>query len=146
MSLEALAPKESKGPTKLLVPLVIAAGIFAGVALSYLLPLPYGVGPLAFYADQIRNLLVLDMIMSTVSISLLIALVAVYLRIYSKTGANFALGILVVMFTLLLQALLRYPLLLGFVGRIGFQFGPYLTAADVFSIAAYTIFLYLSLE
>ena len=139
-------PKTSKGPTKLIVPLVIAIGIFVGVTFSYLVPLPYGVGPLAFFVNQIRNLLILDMVMSTVSISLLIALVVVYLRIYAKTGANFALGILVVMFALLLQALFRYPLVLAFVGRIEFQSVSFLTVADIFSIAAYSIFLYLSLE
>ena len=146
MSLEAQPQRGSKGPTKLLVPFVISVGIFVGVLLSYLIPLPYGVGPLAYFVSQIRNLLILDMIMATVSISLLVALVVVYLRIYAKTGANFALGILVVMFALLFQALFRYPLLLAFVGRNDFQFGSFITVADLFSIAAYSILFYLSLE
>ena len=146
MSLEAQAPKDGKGPTRLLVPFVISVGIFVGVLLSYLIPLPYGVGPLAYFADQIRNLLILDMVVATVSISLLVALVVVYLRIYAKTGAKFALGILAVMFALLFQALFRYPLLLAFTGRIVFQFGSFLTVADLFSIAAYSILFYLSLE
>jgi len=146
MSVEAQVPKSGRGPTKLLVPIVLAVGVIVGIGLSYLIPLPYGVGRLAYFADQIRNILILDMILSTVSISLLITLVIVYLRIYAKTGARFALGILVVMLALLLQALFRYPLLLAFVGRISFPFGNFISTADIFSIAAYTIFLYLSLE
>lgn len=154
MSLETETPKEGKGPTKLIVPLVISIGIFLGVVLSYLLPLPPELlphgplppGPFAYFAERIRNAIILDMVLSTVSVSLLVSLVVVYLRIYAKTGARFALGILVVMVALLLQSLFRSPMILDFVGRIPISVGGYLVFADIFSIAAYSIFLYLSLE
>jgi hypothetical protein len=86
------------------------------------------------------------MVLSTVIIALQVALVFVYLRVYAETGARFSLGILIVMSALLLQSLFQYPLLLGFVGRYAEEFGPYLSTADLFTIAAYTIFLYLSLD
>jgi len=86
------------------------------------------------------------MVLSTVIISLQVALVVVYLGVYAETGARFSLGILIVMSALLLQSLFQYPLLLGFVGRYAIEFGPYLSTADLFTIAAYTIFLYLSLD
>ena len=73
-------------------------------------------------------------------------LALVYLKVYAATGARFSLGIVVVVLALLLQSIFQSPLLLGFVGRYAAEFGPYLSSADIFTIAAYTVFLYLSLE
>lgn len=143
-------PKQQKPkrPAWLVVLLVLAVGILLGVALSYLVPLPFGFGPFPPFPPfaQFRNLIIVHMVLSTVIIALQVALVIVYLGVYTETGARFSLGILVVMSALLLQSLFQYPLLLGFVGRYAVEFGPYLSTADLFTIAAYTIFLYLSLD
>ncbi len=135
-----------KGASKLWVPLVLVIGAFLGVVFSTLIPLPYGYGPFGPQLDELRNLLVVHTILSTLIITLQVALVIVYLRVYADTGARFALGILVVMAALLLQSFFQSPLVLGFVGRFTEQFGPYLSLGDLFTVAAYTIFLYLSLE
>lgn len=149
MNVEASAPEAhpqpSRGTTKLIVPLVWAIGIFLGVVLTTTVPLPFSFGPFGFF-DQFRNLLILHTILSTVIIALQVALVVVYLKVYADTGARFALGILVVMFALLIQSFFQYPLLLGYVGTYAISFGPYLTSGDLFTIAAYSVFLYLSLE
>ncbi len=137
--------QKAKRPAWVLVPLVLAVGILLGIALSYLVPLPFGFGPFPPFA-QFRNLIIVHMVLSTVIIALQVALVIVYLGVYAETGARFSLGILVVMSALLLQSLFQYPLILGFVGRYAIEFGPYLSTADLFTIAAYTIFLYLSLD
>jgi len=145
--LEPVQRGSRAGRAWLIVPLVLLVGILAGVALSYMVPLPAGFGPFPPPPfAQFRNLIIVHMVLSTVIISLQVALVIVYMRIYASTGARFALGILVVMSALLLQSLFQYPLVLGFVGRYANEFGPYLSAADLFTIAAYTIFLYLSLD
>ena len=144
MSTEATQQKR-KGPAWLLVLMVLTVGILLGVALSYLVPSPFGFGPFPPFA-QFRNLIIVHMVLSTVIIALQVALVVVYLGVYAETGARFSLGILIVMSALLLQSLFQYPLLLGFVGRYAIEFGPYLSTADVFTIVAYTIFLYLSLD
>jgi len=153
MSVEPETNKARRGPPKLLVPLVLVVGVLVGILLSYSVPVPYGFGPNGSGpfgpfgpTDQFRNLLILHIVLSTVSIALLVAIIAVYLRIYADTGARFALGILVVMLALLIQSFFQYPLLLGFVGRIANEFGPYLTISDIFTIGAYTVLLYLSLE
>jgi hypothetical protein len=138
-------PQKTDRPTAWLVPIVLAIGALLGVGLSYVVPVPSAPrGPFGF-VDQLKDLRVLHMVLSTVSIALLVALIVVYFRMYKATGARFALGILVVMFALLIQALFSYPLFLG-VGRFDIGFGPYFSTADIFTIAAYTIFLYLSLE
>jgi len=146
MSLQAGAQPPKRGPSKLLVPLVIAVGIFLGVTLAYLVPLPFGYGPFGPPLDELRNLLIIHSILSMVVICLQVALIIVYLKVYAQTSANFALGILIMMFALLLESLFSSPILLGFVGRYTAEFGPYLSSGDIFTIAAYTIFLYLSLE
>jgi hypothetical protein len=147
LSSEAAAAGAQKGPTKLWLPVVLAVGVLVGLALSYLVPEPFSVGIAGHgFADRFRDSLVLHMILSTVSIALLVALIVIYLNVYAQTGARFALGILVVMFALLMQSLFQYPLLLGLFGVYPNPFGPFLSSADLFTIAAYTIFLYLSLE
>jgi hypothetical protein len=146
MSSATPQPPPKKGPTKLLVPFVLAIGVFLGVVFSMFIPFPFGYGPFGPAFDEFRNLLVVHTILSTVIICLQIALVIVYLRVYADTGARFALGILVVMSALLIQTIFQSPLVLGFVGRYDDVFGPYLFSGDLFTIAAYTIFLYLSLE
>jgi hypothetical protein len=147
MSMEKPPQKTSTGRALVVVPLVLAVGVLAGIALSYVVPLPFGFGPfLPPPFAQFRNLIIVHMVLSTVIISLQVALVLVYLKVYAETGGRFALGILVVMSALLLQSLFQYPLLLGFVGRYDIDFGPYLSLADLFTIVAYTIFLYLSLD
>jgi hypothetical protein len=73
-------------------------------------------------------------------------LAVVYLRVYAQTGARFALGITVVLFALLVQALVQYPLLLVLTGPFDEGQGTFLSFGDIFTIAAYTVFLYLSLE
>ena len=84
-------------------------------------------------------------ILSTVSISLLIALLIVYGRTYVQTKANFVLGLNIVLLALLLQNLLTYPILRPF-----FPIAPgtsiFSPVADIFTIIAYAVFLYLSLE
>jgi heme/copper-type cytochrome/quinol oxidase subunit 4 len=85
-------------------------------------------------------------ILSTISIALPISLVLIYLNVYSEIRARFALGIVIVLFALLIQSFIQYPLFLGLVSRYPQGQGSFLSFADIFTIIAYTTFLYLSLE
>jgi hypothetical protein len=143
MSLEG-QQTPSKGPSKLWLPVVLTVGVLVGAILSYSVPAPFGYWE--FGPDRLYGILVLHTILSTVSIVLLLALAVVYLRVYAQTGARFALGITVVLFALLIQALVQYPLFLILSGPFDEGQGPFLSFGDVFTIAAYTVFLYLSLE
>lgn len=145
MSSEPTPKRPGKAQAWAVVPLVVALGALVGVLMSYLVPLPHAFGPFPQPFDQFRNLIVVHMVLSTVIIALQLALVIVYLRIYASTRARFALGILVVLAALLIQSFFQYPLVLG-LGRFTLGFGPYLSAGDLIAIAAYTIFLYLSLD
>jgi len=134
----------SKGPTKLWLPFVLGIGFVVGWALSYEVPAPFGYW--RFGPDQFRDTVILHTILSTVSIALLIALLVIYLKVYAETGARFALGITVVLFALFVQALFQYPLVLGLAGPFPEGQGQYLSFGDLFTIVAYAVFLYLSLE
>ncbi|MDA4122947.1 MAG: hypothetical protein OK456_07200 [Thaumarchaeota archaeon] len=146
---------------KVWVPIVVIVGFLLGEAISYLITQPqptcFGAfpgeggpcGPFGFNRFPRFNddpTIQFHIILTTISIALLVALVVVYVRMYIETKANFALGLVVVLFALLVQALLSYPLLIGFIGVV--YLGPGLSSqvADVFTVCAYIVFLYLSLE
>ena len=138
-------PAPASGPTKLWLPIVITVGVLVGAVLSFFVPAPFGC--YRFGACQsLQGALMLHTILSTVSIALLIALILIYVRVYAATGARFALGITIVLLALLLQELIQYPPFLVVYGPFGQGQAPFLSSADVFTIVAYTIFLYLSLE
>jgi len=146
MSLQGQSQGTKRGPTKLWLPVVLATGVLVGLFLSYAVPIPFGYLRFGVFPDRFRDLLVIHMILSTVSVALLVALTIVYIKVYAETRARFAVGITVVLFALLIQSLFQYPLLLGLVGPFAAGQGSFLTFADLFTITAYTIFLYLSLE
>jgi hypothetical protein len=139
-------PKARKISPAAWVALTLAVGIAAGLALSLLAPVP-GTGPgprppgMRFdtHAD-------FDVLLSTVSIALLSALVVVYLRTFRQTRANFALGLVVVLFALLLESLVASPVLIGAFGHPFGALATFFLIADVFKSAAFAVFLYLSLQ
>jgi heme/copper-type cytochrome/quinol oxidase subunit 4 len=137
---------QKKGPSKLWLPVVLGAGVIAGIFLSSFVPEP---PPFLFwrYAPfELEWYIMFHVVLSTVSIALLVALTAIYIKVYSETGARFALGLSVVLLALLIQALIQYPLFLGLAAPFEPGQGQFLSFADIFTIIAYAIFLYLSLE
>jgi phosphoglycerol transferase MdoB-like AlkP superfamily enzyme len=143
------APK--KRPSKLWVPLVLLLGIVSGLLLYFWsslntyynfgfqrMPFQPGFGPETFGE--------LHIILSSVSVALLLALLVVYAKTYLQTKANFIFGLLVVLFALLLQALTTFPVILGIVEHQPILPDFTSNLADILTIIAYTVFLYLSLE
>jgi len=129
------------------VPVVLAAGVLVG-AMMTALPTPVrGPGPgRPAYFPVLENLEDVGLILSGVSLALLVALLFVYARTYADTRARFALGIVFVLGALLLEAILSSPLLFHVFGFPAGSLAPFLLLANGFKIAAFTIFLYLSLE
>lgn len=143
---------------KLWVPITVLIGFILGEVISYYstgpsevcIGGPDEVGPCGpfprFPRFENDPSIQFHIILTTISITLLVALVVVYVKMFMETKANFSLGLVVVLFALLLQALLSYPIVIGFIGQV--SLGPGLSSefADVFTVAAYIVFLYLSLE
>ena len=131
---------------KILVPIIILIGIIVGIAASFaLLEVPSYEPPYSF-RYFVWSFLAFHVILSTVALVLLIALLFVYLRIYSETRARFALGLGIVLGALLLHGIFTYPLLLPTPRDFWIIPGPFFDSGDILMIIAYTVFLYLSLE
>ena len=137
---------QRKGPTMLWLPVVLGVGILAGIVLSAFVPEPFPRDFWRYTPFELEWYTLFHTVLSTVSVALLIALSAIYLKVYGETGARFALGLSIVLLALLIHALIEYPLFLGLAGPPTLGQGPFLSFADIFTIMAYTVFLYLSLE
>lgn len=136
---------------KLWVPLVLAIGLAVGEAIAYGTAAEQPEGGFGMFGGRFHPfpsnpVFGYHVVFTTIEVALLIALVVIYGRMYVETKANFALGLVFVLFALLVQTLLSNPVLEDLIGTP--PIGPgYLTpAADVFTIGAYTVFLYLSLD
>jgi hypothetical protein len=134
---------------KLWVVVVLLGGLVSGVVLSDLATLPDRGRPYFFRGVPYFNpdpTIRLHVVLTTVEVALLLSLVVIYLKIYTETKANFALGLVIVLGALLLQTVFSYPLVLGLEGPVLFVQGRLPTISDILTISAYTVFFYLSLE
>ena len=122
--------------------LVLGLGVALGVLLAAI-PLPDVDPRPPFRFERFEDVAV---VLSTVAVALLVALLVVYIRTYRDTQANFALGLVLVRIALLVQSVLTSPVLLGAFGhRLG-GLGPFFFFAEAFKAAAFSLFLYLSLQ
>jgi hypothetical protein len=133
---------------KIWVPVILFVGTLAGI-LSYL----YTLSTIPEFGPGLRGalgpgaFLEYHSVLSTISIALLIALLVVYGKTYSQIRANFMLGLIVVLLALLLQSLLNSPILHPYIDNTPLETMTISSpVSDVFTIIAYTVFLYLSLE
>ncbi len=136
---------------KLWVPVVLAIGFVAGEAISFGTEMtetrgrdgPFGTH---FYPFPTNPIFPYHVLFTTVEVALLVALVVIYGRMYLETSANFALGLVFVLVALLVQTLLSNPVLEDLVGQVPIGPGYSTPEADIFTVFAYTVFLYLSLD
>jgi uncharacterized membrane protein YozB (DUF420 family) len=97
-----------------------------------------------FFPSGLRVLQDINIVISTVAISILVALTWIHMGIWRRSKAEFALGLSVVFLALLAQSLLTFPLLLvGFGGPFG-PLAPFFLAAEAFKVVALGVFLYLT--
>jgi hypothetical protein len=132
--------KTSSFSAKFWVPAVLLIGTVAGI-LSNL----YTLSTFAQFGRTSGATAFLEYhaVLSTISIALLVALLVVYGKTYTQTKANFMLGLIVV----LLQNLLNYPILHPYIDNTPLESMTISSpVSDAFTILAYTVFLYLSLE
>ncbi|MDG6904918.1 MAG: hypothetical protein JRN20_03935 [Nitrososphaerota archaeon] len=150
MNESPVEPQKSRNSIKLLVPIIVLLGAVVGLisALDLQAAFPsVGFGPpVPYRIFGAYEYLQYHIILTTISIALLIALIVVYAHSYAKTRANFLLGLLVVLFALLLQGLIQDPLIHLFINRTVEIDAFYSPVSDLFTIVAYSVFLYLSLE
>jgi hypothetical protein len=142
-----MASSKQRSTSKVWVLVVLMFGILLGVVLALRVRSDMmSEGPESFFLLSIVRALQLHVILSTIEMVLLFALVLVYIRIYSETRANFSMGILIVLFALLVHSIFSYPLTVDQIGPVLLGSGAFFPYPDIFTIIAYTVFLYLSLE
>jgi hypothetical protein len=145
-------PKKRSYVQKLWVPALVLIGLGIGELISYFsfTPPEYETfpGQMGFYFPHLQSSpeLQFHVVLTTVEVVLLVALVVIYVRMYAQTRANFSLGLVIVLVALLLEALLSYPLIIGYYGTVSLEPGLSSPSADAFTVCAYAVFLYLSLE
>jgi len=126
---------------------VLAFGVLLGALLALTVrPATIPVGPGGFFMLSIERALRLHVLLTTIEMVLLFSLVAVYLKIYGETRANFSMGLLIVLFALLVHSILSYPITVNQIGPVVLGSGAFFPYPDIFTIFAYAVFLYLSLE
>lgn len=142
-------PRSGGGISKVWVLVVLAFGLLLGAFFAVTIPaatLPPAEGFGRFFMLTVQRALQLHLVLTTLQIVLLISLVFVYLKTYLDTRANFAMGILIVLFALLIHDLLSFPVAVNQIAPVLLGSGAFFPYPDLFTIVAYVIFLYLSLE
>ena len=137
--------------SKVWVPVILVLAILLGLVLAETIPSPpacpsgYYCPPEYFFLLSVHGALMLHVILSTIEIVLLVSLVAVYIRVYAETRANFSLGLIIVLGALFVHSVLSYPLVVNDIGSILYGSGLFFPYTDLLTIIAYSVFLYLSL-
>ncbi len=85
-------------------------------------------------------------IISIINITLLIALLWIYIRIYREIKSRFAVGLILTMFALLFYAISSNPLLHLLYGFRAIGMGPFAMIPDLFATVALIVLLFLSME
>lgn len=138
---------------KLWVPIVLLIGLIVGELIAAATAQPSGfeleIGPngmIFFHPLPPDPAFGYHVILTTIEVALLVSLVVIYARMYAETKANFALGLVIVLVALLIQAVLSYPIVEAFIVTPQIEPGFWSPVADIVSVCAYAVFLYLSLE
>jgi hypothetical protein len=136
---------------KVWVPVILILAVLLGLVLAETIPSPPACPypycpPVYFFLLSIRGALMLHVILSTIEIVLLVSLVAVYIKVYAETRANFSLGLIIVLGALSIHSFLSYPLVVNDIESILYGSGLFFPYTDLLTIFAYSVFLYLSIE
>jgi len=137
--------------SKVWVPVVLVLAVLLGLVLAETIPSPpmcpegYYCPPVFLFLLSVHGALMLHVILSTIEIVLLVSLVVVYVKVYAETRANFSLGLTIILSVLLVHSFLSYPLVVNDVQSVLYGSGLFFPYADLLTIIAYSVFLYLSL-
>jgi len=134
----------------ILVTLVVVALLAAFWATTTIwFPLyPFGprVGPGMEIFGDIELYYTIKTVVSTINVTLLIFLLLTYINIYRKTRSEFTVGLIIFSGVFLLNALASNPFVIWVFGFRPFGLGPFAMLPDLFTLAALSVLLYLSIK
>jgi hypothetical protein len=96
-------------------------------------------------ADRDRFMIIKGII-TTINITLSVALMLIYVNIYRETKSEFTISLIIVTLALFLYALFSNPLLPMLFGYRLFGLGPFTMLPDMFTTVALIVLLYVSLK
>lgn len=85
-------------------------------------------------------------VLSTVNLGLLVILLIIYLRVYSDTRSEFALGLIVFALAMMMYAITSNPWLQSGFGFRGSGLGPFAFFPDLFALVALVILLFFAVR
>jgi len=85
-------------------------------------------------------------VLSTVNLVLLVILLIIYLRVYSDTRSEFALGLVVFALAMMMYAITSNPWLQSGFGFRGSGLGPFAFFPDLFALVALVILLFFAVR
>ena len=85
-------------------------------------------------------------VLSTVNLVLLVILLIIYLRVYSDTRSEFALGLIVFALAMMMYAITSNPWLQSGFGFRGSGLGPFAFFPDLFALVALVILLFFAVR
>lgn len=134
----------------LIIATVIVVAILAAfwANSTFWFPFPFGprLRPPENILGDIEFFYTAKTVVSTINITLLIFLLAIYADIYAKTRSEFTIGLMIFSAVLLLNALASNPVVIWFFGFGAFGLGPFALLPDLFTLMALMVLLYLSVK
>ena len=88
----------------------------------------------------------IEVVLSTINVTLLLFLFSTYLSLYLKMKSHFALGLMVFSVVLLFYALSSNPLVQRIFGFFSFGLGPFAMLPGLFTCVALVVLLYLTFK
>ncbi len=131
-----------------LVVVAFLAVLWASSTFRFLFPFPFGprVRPQGSIPGDIEFFYTAKTVVSTINVTLLIFLLAIYANIYAKTHSEFTIGLMIFSGVLLLNALASNPVVIWLFGFGAFGLGPFALLPDLFTLVALGVLLYLSVK
>ena len=102
--------------------------------------------PLGYIPGDIEFFYTAQTVVSTINVTLLVFLLLIYISMYRKTHSEFTIGLIIFSAVFLLNALASNPLVIWTFGFRPLGLGPFALLPDLFTFAALTVLLYLSIK
>ncbi len=134
--------KENRSLTGIIVVALLVAAVAYALASQSSFTMGHGMGQ-----HQSGDYVIyykIKAVLASVNAFLLIALSSIYWKVYSDTGLEFSLGLVIFSVALLLYSLVSNPLLVSVAGFRASGLGPFAMLPDLFTCIASFTLLYIS--
>jgi len=129
--------------------LILVALLVAFLGITYLEPSRPPFAPRPTHPPppgDIQLYYTIQVVLSTINVTLLVFLFSAYLGLYRKMKSHFALGLMVFSVILLFYALSSNPLVQRVFGFFAFGLGPFAMLPELFTCVALVVLLYLTFK